>query len=181
MNSQEWAERNIPAYAGKTLRAVPCVLAWAEHPRVCGENIFPWNLSTPINGTSPRMRGKLGDVFGLISNRRNIPAYAGKTVTLSMRCCVKTEHPRVCGENVYDAEACSYYRGTSPRMRGKLKSGPVHPGATRNIPAYAGKTFSPPENPHDPPEHPRVCGENPLRAAAKRSISGTSPRMRGKR
>ena len=31
-------ERNIPAYAGKTLQLQPDQVILEEHPRVCGEN-----------------------------------------------------------------------------------------------------------------------------------------------
>ena len=52
--------------------------------------------------------------------------------------------------------------GTSPRMRGKRINNNKRMTKTRNIPAYAGKTyhyfvFWQPDK-----EHPRVCGENCL-------------------
>ena len=75
----ELAQRNIPAYAGKTAGRTWSVVVPREHPRVCGENLVMAFLTAVTNGTSPRMRGKpSGRLFGLIG-RRNIPAYAGKT------------------------------------------------------------------------------------------------------
>ena len=71
--------RNIPAYAGKTDLKCEFHCDSPEHPRVCGEN-RPHRLRVRNpQGTSPRMRGKLGYRKRQASARRNIPAYAGKT------------------------------------------------------------------------------------------------------
>ena len=50
----------------------------------------------------------------------------------------------------------------------------------RNIPAYAGKTGKQGFYLLRKPEHPRVCGENPLGQVLSMVNEGTSPRMRGK-
>ena len=52
-------ERNIPAYAGKTLENKNITESLAEHPRVCGENASINSTIGGRSGTSPRMRGKL--------------------------------------------------------------------------------------------------------------------------
>ena len=52
-------QRNIPAYAGKTLADSGEALGIQEHPRVCGENSFSNRGGIYEDGTSPRMRGKL--------------------------------------------------------------------------------------------------------------------------
>ena len=70
--------------------------------------------------------------------------------------------------------------GTSPRMRGKPGQGAVLPALTRNIPAYAGKTWLGVPCPDCSPEHPRVCGENRRGSSEVGFDVGTSPRMRGK-
>ena len=71
--------RNIPAYAGKTLYGNPRGHYCQEHPRVCGENRICDCCSSPMAGTSPRMRGKQGIRPWPDAENRNIPAYAGKT------------------------------------------------------------------------------------------------------
>ena len=45
-------------------------------------------------------------------------------------------------------------------MRGKHQIATESCQSTRNIPAYAGKTDNPDEDPYTLKEHPRVCGEN---------------------
>ena len=54
--------RNIPAYAGKTIQAWSDELKALEHPRVCGENVIVSPRRLISRGTSPRMRGKLGNL-----------------------------------------------------------------------------------------------------------------------
>ena len=114
---------NIPAYAGKTILSRTKLKGGREHPRVCGENaktkIFPVTLA----GTSPRMRGKLISAHGCHGKIRNIPAYAGKTMPYEPLIPAPEEHPRVCGENVAGLQQALNGKGTSPRMRGKLRWG----------------------------------------------------------
>ena len=134
---------NIPAYAGKTPPNHFGMVNATEHPRVCGENPrvgvgeglgvgtsprmrenFPQpRARARRGGTSPRMRGKPSGPRTATSSRRNIPAYAGKTLTSFLACGKVLEHPRVCGENWGEAGENIKNRGTSPRMRGKRGRG----------------------------------------------------------
>ena len=86
------------------------------------------------------MRGKQGSIQLAGAAQRNIPAYAGKTLTQQSADATGAEHPRVCGENIVTQPKAWLGEGTSPRMRGKPHA--TRPGAQtiRNIPAYAGKT-----------------------------------------
>ena len=85
------------------------------------------------------MRGKHITALGMFTDRRNIPAYAGKTSASEAPRVASQEHPRVCGENTGSFVRPLLASGTSPRMRGKLDNtrGPGYDA--RNIPAYAGK------------------------------------------
>ena len=113
-----------------------------------------------LRGTSPRMRGKPLNLFHHSRHTRNIPAYAGKTGLEPRTHWLRSEHPRVCGENAVEkfVDGCGY--GTSPRMRGKLSPRADRIPPKRNIPAYAGKTH--------------------VVVVAPQVVGGTSPRMRGK-
>ena len=126
---------------------------------------------------------------------RNIPAYAGKTAESEIVSYAASEHPRVCGENRCSQAQFQTPRGTSPRMRGKrmlrnrrtsprMRGKPTQSMATMkqggNIPAYAGKTLRQVAAQVIHAEHPRVCGENPIRRVRLNPRGGTSPRMRGK-
>ena len=134
--------RNIPAYAGKTWRACSCVAIQSEHPRVCGENLVHVNNPPFGGGTSPRMRGKPYRLRLNPQEKRNIPAYAGKTGGWYASSSLTTEHPRVCGENQRSMGRHRALGGTSPRMRGKPTILVVLLLRWRNIPAYAGKTLT---------------------------------------
>ena len=91
------------------------------------------------------------------------------------------EHPRVRGENPYDALATSYYEGTSPRARGKHTLTVRLDIEDRNIPACAGKTKLLRKQAWPAQEHPRVRGENYRTMESGGGRIGTSPRARGKR
>ena len=173
--------RNIPAYAGKTLRVTKLTYTHEEHPRVCGENDVTITDRKCAVGTSPRMRGKLSSPWPMVWTSRNIPAYAGKTPPRWFPPGCLPEHPRVCGENPPLSPPRRATAGTSPRMRGKRF--PTHRQQRKegNIPAYAGKTNPGHSLWHYGEEHPRVCGENVSSSASVVYATGTSPRMRGKR
>ena len=91
-----------------------------------------------------------------------------------------TDHPRVCGENIGDAEQCRNILGSPPRMRGKLVRISVDTGYMRITPAYAGKTEAGKLSGLPAKDHPRVCGENHSSSIFDSFISGSPPRMRGK-
>ena len=72
--------RLIPACAGKTAALRIAVHAHWAHPRVCGENlVLTVGLKPPV-GSSPRVRGKRGELEHRYGLRRLIPACAGKTI-----------------------------------------------------------------------------------------------------
>ena len=126
------------------------------------------------------MRGKHVAEHTIHIGRGNIPAYAGKTPQRQKNSAGSTEHPRVCGENIWAAEDGFGDAGTSPRMRGKPCSRALNTRLLRNIPAYAGKTIFSHSAKRSQQEHPRVCGENKSVYQSRSVGGGTSPRMRGK-
>ena len=131
---------NIPAHAGKTAVRELDIECEKEHPRACGENFTIPNHFDCVPGTSPRMRGKLTCFINLKRNGRNIPAHAGKTITVVTPDDEYKEHPRACGENASQPGNFDSMAGTSPRMRGKRLVGHLPRRRIRNIPAHAGKT-----------------------------------------
>ena len=152
--------RNIPAYAGKTTALKIMQQGIKEHPRVRGENIGKSLWASFTGGTSPRTRGKPRMRIASIIVGRNIPAYAGKTITKNQAAFNEAEHPRVRGENSICSGIVLYNRGTSPRTRGKHRLFVF--GASEIV------------------EHPRVRGENRHGPLPHATWGGTSPRTRGK-
>ena len=132
--------RNIPAYAGKTRRCRRFYPKAEEHPRIRGENPVAGRFFYPTEGTSPHTRGKQCNTLPNTPNSRNIPAYAGKTITHLRGDRTASEHPRIRGENHQQAYTDLTRAGTSPHTRGKRSIGFM-------VAAY-------------PTEHPRIRGEN---------------------
>ena len=127
------------------------------------------------------MRGKQCALFlwGCVSGL--IPACAGKTRDGDLRCSHPWAHPRVCGENRSVPALDQARRGSSPRVRGKRSLARHASVSPRLIPACAGKTYRFGAARPWPEAHPRVCGENPLKATHRHTAMGSSPRVRGKR
>ena len=148
---------------------------------MCGENYSPIVFARPFAGSSPRVRGKLARLAAQYDARRLIPACAGKTATKQSPSSSERAHPRVCGENSIAIETLSPVIGSSPRVRGKQEGTNQMTQSTGLIPACAGKTIRGSRRRGDGPAHPRVCGENQTHAVSLNRITGSSPRVRGKR
>ena len=71
--------RITPADAGKTKFCFIVILNRWDHPRGCGENQSSKRFYALIDGSPPRMRGKLEGVVLIGQNLRITPADAGKT------------------------------------------------------------------------------------------------------
>ena len=171
----------IPACAGKTGHPSGQIGDAEAHPRVCGENHTRTRFTGDVKGSSPRVRGKQVQGARELRRQRLIPACAGKTSTRFQQRHPMQAHPRVCGENPFGYSHARITRGSSPRVRGK----PFYQDFDKNglglIPACAGKTESLSWQHRQPRAHPRVCGENVKSIPSIKSMTGSSPRVRGKR
>ena len=169
----------IPAYAGSTRPTSTARCSPRDHPRVCGEHIKNQRDAGEGEGSSPRMRGALGENRRIRSTHGFIPAYAGSTRLAARFHRTNGVHPRVCGEHGQDAQEAGGGRGSSPRMRGALalREDPVLQRGF--IPAYAGSTCSRRHTSCRCKVHPRVCGEHILLVIPALTWVGSSPRMRG--
>ena len=71
--------RITPACAGKTGTEPKLEAVTEDHPRVCGENASFLTVNDGVQGSPPRVRGKLDSWDGLGRLSRITPACAGKT------------------------------------------------------------------------------------------------------
>ena len=171
----------IPAYAGSTSKNIPfSEMAW-DHPRVCGEHLFPARYFFFLLGSSPRMRGARCATCQVCNSFGIIPAYAGSTCSGISRRSREGDHPRVCGEHHAFMTASRNPSGSSPRMRGAPCDAPGQLRDEGIIPAYAGSTRLSLINNVLIRDHPRVCGEHRLLYLFRFRFRGSSPRMRGAR
>ena len=69
----------IPAHAGNSDSAACPASVDADHPRACGELAVGQIHTTLLAGSSPRMRGTLGECFHQLTWCRIIPAHAGNS------------------------------------------------------------------------------------------------------
>ncbi len=94
--------RITPACAGKRTWWGSPSCSGGDHPRVCGEKCQSRFFAASAAGSPPRVRGK-GNIEKIgIQIDRITPACAGKRVLGILRCFVRTDHPRVCGEKSAD-------------------------------------------------------------------------------
>ena len=116
----------------------------------------------------------------IVSEPGLIPAWAGKTSLRDSPHSLSRAHPRVGGENNFNAAQMLQGLGSSPRGRGKLTTHGRIEVTNGLIPAWAGKTARSLIATRRERAHPRVGGENrkvPLGASGQ---AGSSPRGRGK-
>ena len=179
--TQVAAKRIIPAHAGQTIGRQDQRAYHPDHPRACGANWTINETQAAADGSSPRMRGKPAGWNAHVGYHRIIPAHAGQTQRVLAAPLGTPDHPRACGANTCSAFRSSLPRGSSPRMRGKRATGLALWIPTRIIPAHAGQTGACWPAHAVRPDHPRACGANAMDKAKAASMTGSSPRMRGKR
>ena len=91
-----------PAYAGKSEGCEGQDCSKQDHPRVCGEKHIVGGLLVFLQGSPPRMRGKVFEDFHNSGGVRITPAYAGKRTRWRAGQTYYKDHPRVCGEKLRD-------------------------------------------------------------------------------
>ena len=171
--TEQWepriAERIIPACAGNSRTSGRSGRARSDHPRVCGELSCRLGGQRRGVGSSPRVRGTRHR--GLVRSRfgRIIPACAGNSPSRSRPARPATDHPRVCGELTISTGMLGPHDGSSPRVRGTHCRRHAARLFRRIIPACAGNSSFPSPMRTASTDHPRVCGELPLPAAASRA------------
>ena len=131
-------------------------------------------------GSPPRVRGKRESPRADGGQVRITPACAGKTRCSRRPHLRLPDHPRVCGENLTEAEREAGFRGSPPRVRGKLCRGLCSLRHCRITPACAGKTYANDFVRFARADHPRVCGENQKWTTKGTLQDGSPPRVRGK-
>ena len=73
-----------PAYAGKSNCCYGENCTDQDHPRLCGEKLYPVLLEMEGLGSPPPMRGKVCVAPKLDQADRITPAYAGKSTPIGM-------------------------------------------------------------------------------------------------
>ena len=169
----------IPACAGSTNRGSQIVVEAMDHPRVRGEHRPGPPTREGKQGSSPRARGAPEHHLNDAADNGIIPACAGSTGVGSLWARWRRDHPRVRGEHPRGRYSASPRRGSSPRARGALGSGPPACLGTGIIPACAGSTRNTLPSVNRERDHPRVRGEHAATPRDPGQVMGSSPRARG--
>ena len=130
----------IPACAGSTFQSVTVTLTSRDHPRMCGEHRSHVRLRIRVSGSSPHVRGAPSADFSTMLPGGIIPACAGSTSANCRQRKNARDHPRMCGEHLWNGLRRNGVTGSSPHVRGaqnKRKHGIILDGI---IPACAGST-----------------------------------------
>ena len=130
-------------------------------------------------GSSPRLRGTRDRSTGRHSHGGIIPALAGNTDYTLLFIAAFWDHPRACGEHWWLCFHALIILGSSPRLRGTPDRHTPTPLYEGIIPALAGNTRKDKYAYADLRDHPRACGEHAERLSVKKSLPGSSPRLRG--
>ena len=104
------------------------------------------------------MRGSLCIHLHVAGSIGIIPAHAGLTSVCHVYTLLYGDHPRVCGAHTWDYEVIEPGAGSSPRMRGSLRTAGKHAHVSGIIPAYSGLTYVYTTLLPNEVDHPRVCG-----------------------
>ena len=168
---------------------------------MCGEHWSQCRVCAPVEGSSPHVRGALKCGFAAVPGLRIIPACAGSTGVVLMRffpngiipaCAGSTkrfsstempfrDHPRMCGEHLDAGSEQKPCPGSSPHVRGALRSGRIGGQDRGIIPACAGSTLTLLAAGECSGDHPRMCGEHHVNHHNTSISSGSSPHVRGAR
>ena len=130
----------IPASAGRTEYVDPLARRWRAHPRECGADSHQRISGGASVGSSPRVRGGLGEHLHPLAWRGLIPASAGRTSPDNRPRQATGAHPRECGADFVHELVVDGCGGSSPRVRGGLPGTPSQPCSCGLIPASAGRT-----------------------------------------
>ena len=171
----------IPACAGST--RLTCKALWTprDHPRMCGEHDRGLQSRWRCMGSSPHVRGALGNQPPRGSRVGIIPACAGSTWLLPFALLESWDHPRMCGEHQTVQRMNSFGPGSSPHVRGALITADPRTKLTGIIPACAGSTRGTWATTCRARDHPRMCGEHFFRDDELLLAEGSSPHVRGAR
>ena len=175
------ATRIIPAYAGSTILAGTGQRRRGDHPRIRGEHANPPEQHRRHPGSSPHTRGAppervLADGPGGI-----IPAYAGSTFSVELVNGELEDHPRIRGEHQVLTVPGDAFEGSSPHTRGARRRRARYWPWRGIIPAYAGSTPAPRNDPRPGRDHPRIRGEHQVLTVPGDAFEGSSPHTRGAR
>ena len=179
LRREDAPRRLILGYAGRTMRGVFWGATVGAHPRLRGEDPRSVLRMTPQTGSSPATRGGRLPGCGAQALAGLIPGYTGRTPHCRPGSSRPGAHPRLRGEDAFRDPSLPNDQGSSPATRGGRGQHPVHCRGDGLIPGYAGRTHTADADAPPPRAHPRLRGEDDIRAQGGNAAAGSSPATRG--
>ena len=173
--------RPIPAGAGQTSARSTRKSGAAADPRGRGADALAKPRPKRHEGRSPRARGRPLLTLSQWTSRRPIPAGAGQTLGACHRCSDRGADPRGRGADSRLPSPIEKVWGRSPRARGRRAAVSASIRRYRPIPAGAGQTSLPYRTSPKKSADPRGRGADSSMATFVPTMSGRSPRARGRR
>ena len=152
--------RITPACAGKTREGLPGLRRAADHPRMRGEDMTHLTEATKTSGSPPHARGRLSHSSSVMYR--------------------DADHPRMRGEDLARSPDCCGLVGSPPHARGRPLGDVAQRAYARITPACAGKTGGGVLGWLVWGDHPRMRGEDSLRARGRGLPAGSPPHARGR-
>ena len=146
---------------------------------MCGEKRGGKKMGIVDMGSPPRVRGEETAVVFAQPGTGITPACAGRSRRGTLSYFPERDHPRVCGEKRLRFPHSRACRGSPPRVRGEACVCRKSTGQERITPACAGRSGSAKSAESSRWDHPRVCGEKPVRRKRAAHRAGSPPRVRG--
>ena len=119
--------------------SIPVTLSGSS-PRVRGRPLTLLSRQIPHVGSSPRVRGRRQGIRTALAFQGLIPAGAGQTPVCFFHATNPRAHPRGCGADSAPQLAAAIDKGSSPRVRGRLRGTWRFRMSKGLIPAGAGQT-----------------------------------------
>ena len=132
--------RITPACAGTTFSLNSSAARLRDHPRVCGNHVYPSARLAVLMGSPPRVREPLKPLMLARSVFRITPACAGTTIQQPHKRRRARDHPRVCGNHSASLVQYVLMTGSPPRVREPPVEDHVVAELQRITPACAGTT-----------------------------------------
>ena len=139
-SSRSGRSRITPACAGRRQAAGRAAANCQDHPRVCGEKLWPRRSPAVVSGSPPRVRGEASLVDSIPARTGITPACAGRSPCEEGDCYFCEDHPRVCGEKCCFIRGFPIRQGSPPRVRGEVRKGDVWRTMVGITPACAGRS-----------------------------------------
>ena len=171
----------ISACAEQTVSSASRSGSARDHLRVCGADSHCTRQTIHRSGSSPRVRSRhiprpvADEVSGIIS------ACAEQTRFRWCRCWCRRDHLRVCGADDPLPRPHGRQRGSSPRVRSRLRCSIVRWVGRGIISACAEQTTASKPSTGCRRDHLRVCGADDRNGQRRFGHVGASPRVRRRR